>query len=467
MVMVTVPVSASIFPTAIRPLPGVTKVYNLYATDGWWIMADGTPIYSYGFVGGLDNQPFYYLGNDGSKMGPETSVPPTPGPIVPGTLEDRLKGHAQFPAPIIYGTTNDVIQINLKNLGVWDPANPATGTYPTAPNDPHSIHLHGVDVDVANDGVPETSVAAIPANGGDNGAGNVVVYTFRPKLPGTYFYHCHQEADIHVDMGMYGALVIYNPTDAAARTGPGKNSGGRLFGAAYDRDFIMMVSDTDIRQHASEEISADPAFNPVDYKPQYWFINDISFPMTAHAGITGAVNVSWQNWTDTHPGYDPLITGSVSKKDNLLVRVINMGFETQPLHMHGYHGTILGSDQRPWFWTLGQLEKQTLTIGSGETYEWLIKIADQKATSTYPAASQTRYDSQTGLPAPNTATPIPPAPTPNFPAINDYVGGPTVTGSALGPSTSQIFVFHNHDDYKATNNGVYPGGMFTIIVPAP
>jgi hypothetical protein len=33
------------------------------------------------------------------------------------------------------------------------------------------------------------------------------------------------------------------------------------------------------------------------------------------------------------------------------------------------------------------------------------------------------------------------------------------------PAVSQYFPFHNHDDYKATNNGIYPGGMFTFIVP--
>jgi hypothetical protein len=31
----------------------------------------------------------------------------------------------------------------------------------------------------------------------------------------------------------------------------------------------------------------------------------------------------------------------------------------------------------------------------------------------------------------------------------------------------QFFPFHNHDDYKATNNGVYPGGMFTMFLTTP
>ena len=49
-----------------------------------------------------------------------------------------------------------------------------------------------------------------------------------------------------------------------------------------------------------------------------------------------------------------------------------------------------------------------------------------------------------------------------------YIGGATVTG-AEGPISTpgQLFPFHNHDDYKATNNGAYPGGMFTMIMPTP
>ena len=46
-----------------------------------------------------------------------------------------------------------------------------------------------------------------------------------------------------------------------------------------------------------------------------------------------------------------------------------------------------------------------------------------------------------------------------------YIGGPTVTGAQGIPTPGQLFPFHNHDDYKATNNGAYPGGMFTMIMP--
>jgi FtsP/CotA-like multicopper oxidase with cupredoxin domain len=529
-------------PPAQAAPPATSIVYNLYATDGYVEMADGTAVYNYGFIGGRAGVPFTYQTSCvPGAMDPLTGIrpctgstnmtvaggapAPTGGPVNIGTGEDLLQGNAQFPAPIVYAAVGDVVEMRLKNLGVK--ANP------TAPNDPHSIHLHGLDVDAANDGVPETSVGAVPANlcfdgttaadctavgGPAPGAGNVVVYMFTPKAEGTYMYHCHQEADIHVNMGMYGALVVYsrgdrgNPKTAYNNGGPGQGFGGTEFGFQYDKDYIMLLSEVDVRGHADEEgtygLATDvpaplvPAqtwdpfpYNWAQYKPQYWFINGLSFPNTVHANFPSGY--TFADWLTAHPGYDPLITGSVStpngywgtKGQKVLIRVINMGFETQPMHMHGYHGKILGSDQRVWDWAnqplagktpptafgLG-LEKQTLTIGSGETYEWLVDFGQQSFQSTYPVGTQSRYDPTTNLPVPNTSDPL------QFPAIPDagdpagppYIGGPTVTGVVDiltgGPplfTATQFFPFHNHDDYKATNNGVYPGGMFTMLVPTP
>jgi manganese oxidase len=474
---------------AAPPVP-VSIIYNLYATDAYIPLADGSAVYNYGFVGGRQGVPLTYQKSvtPGGDRYPDTYLAtsftyngngtlaggapaPTGGPIVGD--EAVLQGNAQFPAPLIYASVGDVVEIRLKNLGV---------TLPTAPNDPHSIHLHGLDVDAANDGVPETSVGAVPANlctdgstssdcsangGIAPGAGNVVVYMFSPKYPGTTMYHCHQEADIHVQMGMYGALVVYNKGDAAALTGPGMGKGGTLYGWKYAKDYVLLESELGAAQHVSEELSGD--YNPVNYRPEYWFLNGLSFPNTIHVGLPGTNG--WADWIAAHPGYDPFITGSVGMKEKVLIRMINMGFETQPMHMHGFHGKVIGSDQRGWPWAnpaqqpAGQgLEKNTLTIGSGETYDWLIDFSTVTVAATYPNTSQTRYDFTSNLPLSNTQT--------GSPAIPDlsgvpYIGGPTVTGAQGVPTVGQLFPFHNHDDYKATNNGAYPGGMFTMIMPLP
>jgi len=374
-----------------------TIVYNLYATDGFIPLADGSAVYNYGYVGGRENQPLTFQNSvtPGGDRDPATALwtsytyngittlrsgapAPTGGPVT--DAEKVLLGNAQFPAPLIYAAVGDVVEIRLKNLGV---------TNPTAPNDPHSIHLHGLDVDAANDGVPETSLGAIPANANVPGAGNVVVYMFSPKYAGTTMYHCHQEADIHVQMGMYGALVVYdtgdrgNPNSAYNHGGPGSGFGGSLYGWKYDKDYVLLESELASAQHVSEELSGD--YNPVNFHPEYWFLNGLSFPNTIHVGLPGSSG--WSDWIAAHPGYDPFITGSVGKNhdkgsgltkgDKVLIRMINMGYETQPMHMHGFHGKVIGSDQRAWPWantagttpTGSGLEKNTLTIGSGETYD--------------------------------------------------------------------------------------------------
>jgi manganese oxidase len=497
-----VPVQATAAVTPVAPAVTPPVVYDIYATDGFWQMADDTPIYSYGYIGGREGTTIQYLDTSTPRSSDlltasETLKAPIGGPSL-SILEQAFKGRAQFPAPLITCAVGDTVIIKLKNLGTRTDAVPGGGV---PPNDPHTIHLHGLDVDVANDGVPETSVAAIPANlldGSNNpfpGAGNVIVYMFTAKLPGTYFYHCHQEADIHVTMGMYGALLVYNKGEKGAQAGPGNP--GRLFGARYDKDYVMLLSDTDVRQHLSEAgmkliktgnstinlsdpniLQSDGAFNPAHYKPQFWFINGLSFPQTIGANGT---KFNSSNWNKAHPGYDTLITGKVNvtgadgrRGQKVLVRMINMGFEAHPMHMHGFHATILGSDQRAWPWASltsfipgTGMEKNTIHIGSGEEYDLLFDFGDVAVTSNYSPGTQTRYLDVTPTPSP-----MPPTPTTN-PAIKDlsgvpYIPGPTVHGAQGFESlSSQIFVFHNHDDYKATNDGAYPGGMFTILLPVP
>jgi len=101
-----------------------TVVYNLYATDAFVKMADETVVYNYGFVGGrssgqnlLFQKSFSADGNSGGDNNNSfTNGFPTPSGGILTANEFKLQGNAQFPAPLIYATTSDVVQINLKNL---------------------------------------------------------------------------------------------------------------------------------------------------------------------------------------------------------------------------------------------------------------------------------------------------------------------------------------------------------------
>ncbi len=386
---------------------GATVVYNLYATDGYYELPDGRPLYFYGLVGGREGQALTYQSScaPGTEPGSgravctgAANVMVAGGPVAPRGgpqvgQEIELAGNAQFPAPILYARVGDLVEIRFKNLG------PAR--QPSPPGDPHNVHLHALDIDTAAGGLLQTSLEAVPANlcadgttAGAEGcglvgpapdAGRVVVYLFSPSQPGTYLYYGHRDIEGPVPTAIFGALVVYDQGDGAAATGgPGQGLGGTLYGAAYDREYVLLLSE--FHRHGDQ-----------DGQAQYWAINGLSFPQTIHAAFPSGY--AFDRWLAAHPGYDPLVgsTGSgrafepspAAPGNRVLLRVLNAGLETHTLRMAGGQGQVIGSDQRGWFWTnnvpLGQgLETDTLTIGSGETYDWLVDLGQFGADPASP-----------------------------------------------------------------------------------
>lgn len=67
--------------------------------------------------------------------------------------------------------------------------------------DPHTVHFHGFPQQPpVFDGMPEGSFGV--------NMGSSFTYFYRLNDPGTYMYHCHQEATEHMQMGMLGNLYV-------------------------------------------------------------------------------------------------------------------------------------------------------------------------------------------------------------------------------------------------------------------
>jgi FtsP/CotA-like multicopper oxidase with cupredoxin domain len=67
--------------------------------------------------------------------------------------------------------------------------------------DPHTVHFHGFPQQPpVFDGMPEGSFGV--------NMGSSVTYYYKLNDPGTYMYHCHQEATEHMQMGMLGNLYV-------------------------------------------------------------------------------------------------------------------------------------------------------------------------------------------------------------------------------------------------------------------
>ena len=149
-----------------------------------------------------------------------------------GTTEDIT-----LPGPVLRYMVGDSVYIHFWNDGI----------------DEHAIHLHGLDVDQANDGVPFTS--------SDVPAGDSITYRFLAKDPGVYLYHCHVATVFHIPMGMYGMILIDQPGNLLYDDGPG-----------YNKEYHFLSSDMD--KSWNDNPSSPGVFNA--YNPDNFLINGLS-----------------------------------------------------------------------------------------------------------------------------------------------------------------------------------------------
>jgi FtsP/CotA-like multicopper oxidase with cupredoxin domain len=162
-------------------IPAAAKVEcrHLAAGDGFITMADGRNLYTFGFADVT-----------GVKA----------GDVVLNPLS------ANFAAPTIELTQGNDFYLTLTNVGM---------TMRPDLMDPHTVHFHGFPQQPpVFDGMPEGSFGV--------NMGASVTYFYRLNDPGTYMYHCHQEATEHMQMGMLGNLYVKPLQDGQPRTYNGR-----------------------------------------------------------------------------------------------------------------------------------------------------------------------------------------------------------------------------------------------------
>lgn len=119
-----------------------------------------------------------------------------------------------------------------------------------APYDGHTIHHHGLDVNQAEDGVPDTGAAV---------NGDTYNFSVDSRYVGGHMYHCHVHTVKHLEMGMYGAFIVKDGNRINAN------------GPTYDYEWNIVMSTVDPRYHESTAIMDSTVF--ADYRPKYFLLN--------------------------------------------------------------------------------------------------------------------------------------------------------------------------------------------------
>lgn len=393
--------------------------FNLTATEGRISTPDGGDIYMWGFA---------YTGESFRYPGPVLDVPKND--VVEVTLTNALPDppgpKTVDPVSIVFPGQEGVAFCKPDQVDCTDALN-------WAPVEPHYTAANG-DKGSLRSFAPE----ALP--------GDRVMYRFTAAHPGTYQYHSGTKPAKHVDMGLFGALIVRSGTLGQAYD---------VAGTDYDKEYLQIQSALDPDQHSRVERGLD--YQASIYRPQYWFINGRSFPDTLSGDNAGYLpHQPMGGLIQLYPG------------ERVLLRLITTSNEPYPMHHHGASATVIALNGRPL--GNGSVERYTPVVNPGQTvdtiYHWILldpADAGWDMTGNDPNA------------------PVPVNVLPNIDNPNIYFSyGETYSGSPylgkqglLSPGDAAINInmhgemyvpFHSHHEHHLQNQDEGPGGMLTLIM---
>jgi FtsP/CotA-like multicopper oxidase with cupredoxin domain len=160
--------------------------------------------------------------------------------------------------------------------------------------EPTSIHWHGILLPSGMDGVSGLSQPAI-------GPGETFAYEFTLRQHGTHMYHPHADEMVQMAVGMMGLFVIHP-------------AGGEIL--PVDRDFAFLLHNW--------------ALHPGTYRPD------------------PSIMVEFDLWTfnsKVFPAIEPLVARA---GERVRIRIGNLSMWNHPIHLHGHHFDVTGSDGGRW-----------------------------------------------------------------------------------------------------------------------
>ena len=361
------------------------------------------------------------------------------------TLTDG--GRAQYPGPTLIMTEDVPVTITLRNM-LPEEAGNASIVFPG-----HQVTASG--------GVEGLLTREAPATRRET-----VTYTFTPTEPGTYLYRSGSRADLQVEMGLFGALIV-RPAATPVGGDPGKKYAYNHVDSQYDREYLYMMSEMDPRIHRQVEEKRFGSIDFTTYFPTNWFINGRNYPdLLAENNVPWLPTQPYNCQPRMHPG------------EKVLLRFIGAGRAIHPMHFHGNDFETIAVDGRLLSSGPGagpDLAWRATTIKSipGQTADliwgWTGKELGWDIYGHSPDDPLEPYEY-----APNHGKPfpvvLPPRDAVTYGAF--YSGSPFLGGEGelppghggLNASGGYFYMWHSHTEKELTSNDIWPGGLISFMI---
>lgn len=264
----------------------------------------------------------------------------------------------------------------------------------------HTIHWHGVILPYTMDGVP--MVTQDPVHPGDT-----FVYRFQAKPSGTRWYHCHWSTPLHAASAMHGAFIIHPKDDPIQKKYP------------YTRDYVMMLEAWDvdfIREEMNgllegmKEVNLLMSQGKLDAKTHGFFKTYDEFKQAVLSGEyvapylqsrSSGVEIKPNFFAINGKSYPATKRLGIKQGEWIRIRFINASGLSHHMHLHGHDFYWVAQDGNE---LPDHRRLNTIHVEPGGTYDVLV------------------YGDNPGF-----------------------------------------WTFHDHKTTQVRNNGIYPGGMLTVL----
>ncbi|MBY0029767.1 multicopper oxidase family protein [Priestia megaterium] len=232
----------------------------------------------------------------------------------------------------------DKVKVNLKN----------------ELSEPVTIHWHGLPVPNSQDGIPGVTMNAVQP-------GKTFTYEFTASVPGTYWYHSHQDSVNQIDKGLYGTLIV-----------EGKDE------EKVDKDYTLVLDEWISSGESSMEgmdhgsMTSDKDTKDTDDSTESMDGMNMNMDMEEDMSMYDLYTINGKSAKNME-------TLKVTEGDTVKLRLVNAGYISHKIHVHGYDFKIVSTDGQP-INDPAIIKDQTVTVAPGERYDLVFK-ANNPGTS--------------------------------------------------------------------------------------